>query len=111
MNKSELIKQIARIQKTTIVETERFYTAFEIAVKTAILDPNVEGDISLGESLGKFVLRQRKAYQLPENKFTFNPKNGKKMVVATGRKIKIPARTVVGFKVAKALTTAVQNQF
>ncbi|WP_334331026.1 HU family DNA-binding protein [Candidatus Phytoplasma prunorum] len=97
MTKHELITQIAIIQKTTIAATERFYTAFETAVKTAILDPNVEGDISLGESLGKFALRQHKARQI--------------INIATGRKYKIPAQTVVKFKVAKALATAVKNQF
>ncbi|MGM1458818.1 MAG: HU family DNA-binding protein, partial [Columbia Basin potato purple top phytoplasma] len=78
MNKKELIKSIAEANKTSISKTEAFYSSFE---KTLIEAISSNEEVVLSPSIGKFILKTRKAY------IGRNPQ--------TGKKLKIPAKTIV----------------
>ncbi|WP_349401988.1 HU family DNA-binding protein [Candidatus Phytoplasma solani] len=92
MNKKELIKKIAEINKTSITKTEEFYNSFEFALNEAITST---AEVVLSPSIGKFILKSRKAY------IGRNPQ--------TGKKLKIPAKTVVTFKLSKTIKDLVKE--
>ncbi|QKX95080.1 HU family DNA-binding protein [Candidatus Phytoplasma asteris] len=86
MTKKELIKKIAEVNKTSISKTEEFYHIFE---KTLIEAITTNEEVVLSPQIGKFQLKPRKAY------IGRNPK--------TKKKLKIPAKTVVAFKLSKSI--------
>ncbi|MGL9687857.1 MAG: HU family DNA-binding protein [Candidatus Phytoplasma sp. TWB_XP] len=92
MTKKELIKEVAKQLKTSVVKTEEFYNSFENTLIEAITSNE---EVVLSPQLGKFVLKTRKAHM------GRNPQ--------TGKKLKIPARTAVSFKVSKSLKDEVKK--
>ncbi|MBT1576961.1 HU family DNA-binding protein ['Elaeagnus angustifolia' witches'-broom phytoplasma] len=92
MNKKELIKSIAEVNKTSITQTEEFYNSFE---NTLIESITSNEEVVLSPQLGKFILKSRKAH------IGRNPQ--------TGKKLKIPAKTVVTFKLSKNLKNKVKT--
>ncbi|WP_017193578.1 HU family DNA-binding protein [Vaccinium witches'-broom phytoplasma] len=90
--KKELIKQIAATTQNTVKATEEFYNAFEKNLFQAI---TTYEKVNLSPYIGKFVLKTRAAY------IGRNPK--------TGKKLKIPAKTVVSFKIASVLKQEVAD--
>ncbi|MDV3138430.1 MAG: HU family DNA-binding protein [Candidatus Phytoplasma australasiaticum] len=91
MTKKALIKKIAEANKTTITAAETFYHAFEKVLIAAI---TTNAEVVLSSQIGKFVLKSRKAH------IGRNPK--------TGKKIKIPAKTVVIFKLSQTIKEKVK---
>ncbi|WP_017191697.1 HU family DNA-binding protein [Poinsettia branch-inducing phytoplasma] len=92
MTKKELIKNIAEANKTSISKTEEFYNSFE---HTLIESITSNEEVTLSSKLGKFILKTRKAYT------GRNPQ--------TGEKIKIPAKTIVTFKLSKTIKDKVKT--
>ncbi|MBX4180538.1 MAG: HU family DNA-binding protein ['Prunus persica' phytoplasma PP2] len=92
MTKKELIKSIAEVNKTSITQTEEFYNSFENALIKAITSNE---EVVLSSKIGKFILKTRKAH------IGRNPQ--------TGKKLKIPAKTVVTFKLSKNLKNKVKT--
>ncbi|WP_373403050.1 HU family DNA-binding protein [Candidatus Phytoplasma solani] len=92
MNKKELIKLIAKANKTSITQTEEFYNSFENAIIKAITN---NAEVVLSTKIGKFILKSRKA------QIGRNPQ--------TGEKIQIPAKTVVTFKLSKTIKDQVKT--
>ncbi|QKX95181.1 HU family DNA-binding protein [Candidatus Phytoplasma asteris] len=92
MTKKELIKKIAEANKTSISKTEEFYHIFE---KTLIEAITTNEEVVLSTQIGKFKLKSRKAY------IGRNPK--------TKKKLKIPAKTVVTFKLSKTIKDQVKT--
>ncbi|MGL9687650.1 MAG: HU family DNA-binding protein [Candidatus Phytoplasma sp. TWB_XP] len=92
MNKKELIKSIAEANKTSITKTEEFYHIFE---KTLIEAITSNEEVVLSPSIGKFILKNKKAY------IGRHPQ--------TGKKLKIPAKTVVKFKLSTNLKDKVKT--
>ncbi|MGL9688134.1 MAG: HU family DNA-binding protein [Candidatus Phytoplasma sp. TWB_XP] len=91
MNKKELIKSIAEANKTSISKTEAFYNSFE---KTLIEAISSNEEVILSPQIGKFILKSRKAY------IGRNPQ--------TGKKLKIPAKTIVTFKLSQTIKDKVK---
>ncbi|MDV3166599.1 MAG: HU family DNA-binding protein ['Waltheria sp.' little leaf phytoplasma] len=91
MTKKELIQKIAVANKTTITAAESFYHAFEKVLIAAITS---HGKVILSPTIGKFILKSRKAH------IGRNPQ--------TGKKLKIPARTVVTFKLSQTIKEKVK---
>ncbi|ABC65309.1 DNA-binding protein HU [Aster yellows witches'-broom phytoplasma AYWB] len=106
MNKKELIKSIAEVNKTSITQTEEFYNSFENALIKAITSNE---EVVLSSKIGKFILKTRKAHITPETKFIINKQTGKKTVKRTGKNLKIPAKTVVSFKMSKPIKDEVKK--
>ncbi|MDW3617560.1 MAG: HU family DNA-binding protein [Candidatus Phytoplasma pruni] len=92
MTKKELIKNIAEANKTSITKIEEFYNSFE---HTLIESITSNEEVTLSSKLGKFILKTRKAYA------GRNPQ--------TGKKIKIPAKTAVTFKLSKTIKDKVKD--
>ncbi|QKX95743.1 HU family DNA-binding protein [Candidatus Phytoplasma asteris] len=92
MNKKELIKKIAEINKTPITKTEEFYNSLEIALIEAITSNE---EVVLSPSIGKFILKTRKSY------VGRNPQ--------TGKKLRIPAKTVIAFKLSKTIKDEIKD--
>ncbi|WP_373402802.1 HU family DNA-binding protein [Candidatus Phytoplasma solani] len=92
MTKKELIKKIALANKTSITQTEEFYNSFE---DTLIESITSNPEVTLSPQIGKFILKSRKAH------IGRNPQ--------TGKKIQIPAKTVVTFKPSKTIKDAVKK--
>ncbi|QKX95730.1 MULTISPECIES: HU family DNA-binding protein [16SrI (Aster yellows group)] len=92
MNKKELIKKIALANKTSVTKTEEFFNSFENTLIEAI---TTNEEVVLSPQIGKFKLKSRKAY------IGRNPK--------TKKKLKIPAKTVVTFKLSKAIKDKVKD--
>ncbi|PQP79871.1 DNA-binding protein [Candidatus Phytoplasma phoenicium] len=92
MTKKQLIKKIAEVNKTSISKTEEFYNTFE---NTLIKEITSNEEVILSSKLGKFKLKSRKAY------ISRNPK--------TKKKLKIPAKTVVTFKLSKTIKDQVKT--
>lgn len=92
MTKKELIKEVAKQLKTSVAKTEEFYNSFENTLIEAITSNE---EVVLSPQLGKFVLKTRKAHM------GRNPK--------TGKKLKIPSKTVVTFKLTKNLKDKVKT--
>ncbi|WP_373403052.1 HU family DNA-binding protein [Candidatus Phytoplasma solani] len=92
MTKKELIKSIAEANKISITQTEEFYHIFE---KTLIEAIATNEEVVLSPQIGKFILKSRKAH------IGRNPQ--------TGKKLKIPAKTVVTFKLSKTIKDAVKK--
>ena len=92
MTKKELIKKIAEVNKTQITKTEEFYNSLEVALIKAITS---DEEVVLSSSIGKFILKSRKAY------VGRNPK--------TRKKLRIPAKTVVAFKFSKTIKDEVKE--
>ncbi|AYJ01088.1 DNA-binding protein [Candidatus Phytoplasma ziziphi] len=92
MTKKELIKKIALSNKTSATKTEEFYNSFENALIEAITSNE---EVILSPQIGKFKLKARKAY------VGKNPK--------TGKKLEIPAKTVVSFKLSKTIKDKVKD--
>ncbi|WP_341833705.1 HU family DNA-binding protein [Candidatus Phytoplasma asteris] len=92
MTKKELIKKIALANKTSVTKTEEFYHIFE---KTLIEAITSHEEVVLSPQIGKFKLKSRKAY------IGRNPK--------TKKKLKIPAKTVVTFKLSKTIKDQVKT--
>ncbi|WP_373402933.1 HU family DNA-binding protein [Candidatus Phytoplasma solani] len=92
MTKKELIKLIAKANKTSITQTEEFYNSFENAIIKAITN---NAEVVLSSKIGKFILKSRKAH------IGRNPQ--------TGKKLKIPAKTVVTFKLSKTIKDQVKT--
>ncbi|WP_342386436.1 HU family DNA-binding protein [Candidatus Phytoplasma asteris] len=92
MNKKELIKSIAEVNKTSITQTEEFYNSFENALIKAITSNE---EVVLSSKIGKFILKTRKAY------IGRNPK--------TKKKLNIPAKTIVTFKLSKTIKDKVKD--
>ncbi|MEC4558620.1 MAG: HU family DNA-binding protein ['Conium maculatum' witches'-broom phytoplasma] len=90
--KKDLIKQIAATTQNTVKATEAFYNAFEQNLFQALT--NYE-KVNLSPYIGKFVLKTRQA------RMGRNPQ--------TGKKLNIPAKTVVNFKIASVLKQAVAD--
>ncbi|MDO8058990.1 HU family DNA-binding protein [Candidatus Phytoplasma australasiaticum] len=86
MTKKELIKKIAEAKHASITKTTEFYHTFEKTLSEAITS---HAEVILSPQIGKFVLKAKKAY------FGKNPQ--------TGQKLKIPAKTVVTFKLSKTI--------
>ncbi|MDV3182625.1 MAG: HU family DNA-binding protein [Candidatus Phytoplasma australasiaticum] len=93
MTKKALIKKIAEANKTTINAAETFYHAFEKVLIAAITSHE---KVILSPTIGKFILKSRKAH------IGRNPK--------TGKKIKIPAKTVVIFKLSQTIKINTKNK-
>ncbi|WP_373403054.1 HU family DNA-binding protein [Candidatus Phytoplasma solani] len=91
MTKKELIKSIAEANKISITQTEEFYNSFENAIIKAITN---NAEVVLSSKIGKFILKSRKA------QIGRNPQ--------TGKKLKIPAKTVVTFKPSKTIKDKVK---
>ncbi|MBS2126602.1 HU family DNA-binding protein, partial ['Fragaria x ananassa' phyllody phytoplasma] len=83
MTKKELIKKLAKINQTSFTKTEAFYKNFENTLIEAIASHE---EVILSSKLGKFILKKRKTY-IGRN-------------LKTGKKIKIPSKTVVTFKLS-----------
>ncbi|MFB0638498.1 HU family DNA-binding protein [Candidatus Phytoplasma solani] len=92
MTKKELIKLIAKANKTSITQTEEFYNSFENAIIKAITN---NAEVVLSSKIGKFILKSRKAH------IGRNPQ--------TGKKLKIPAKTAVTFKLSKTIKDQVKT--
>ncbi|MBP5835895.1 HU family DNA-binding protein [Candidatus Phytoplasma meliae] len=92
MTKKELIKKISEVNKTSITKTEEFYNALEHALIKSITSNE---EVILSPKLGKFILKTRKAH------IGRNPK--------TGKKIKIPTKTIVTFKLSKTIKDEVKD--
>ncbi|QTX02597.1 DNA-binding protein HU [Candidatus Phytoplasma luffae] len=92
MTKKELIKTIAVMHKTSVTQTQDFYNSFENALIKAITSNE---EVVLSPSIGKFILKSRKA------RVGRNPQ--------TGKKLKIPTKTVVNFKLSKTIKDEVKN--
>ncbi|MDO8059402.1 HU family DNA-binding protein ['Crotalaria aegyptiaca' phytoplasma] len=92
MTKKELIKKIAEANQTSITKTTEFYHLFEKILSEAI---TTNTEVILSPQIGKFVLKAKKAY------LGRNPQ--------TGKKIKIPAKTVVTFKLSKTIKDQVKE--
>ncbi|QKX95567.1 MAG: HU family DNA-binding protein [Rapeseed phyllody phytoplasma] len=92
MNKKELIKSIAEVNKTSITQNEEFYNSFENALIKAITSNE---EVVLSSKIGKFILKTRKAY------IGRNPK--------TKKKLNIPAKTIVTFKLSKTIKDKVKD--
>ncbi|MDC9032257.1 HU family DNA-binding protein [Columbia Basin potato purple top phytoplasma] len=92
MTKKELIKKMALANKTSVTKTEEFYHIFE---KTLIEAITTNEEVILSPQIGKFKLKSRKAY------IGRNPK--------TKKKLKIPAKTVVTFKLSKTIKDQVKT--
>ncbi len=88
MRKSQLIATLAESEDLSKSQVRGF---FESLNRLAFLEIKKSGSFALPE-LGKFTLKDRKA------RMGRNP--------ATGAKIKIPAKTVLKFRVAKAAKDA-----
>jgi len=88
MRKSELYAALAESQELTKVQVKRFLEALR---DTAYTEVKRSGQFTLPD-MGKFTLKDRKA------RMGRNP--------ATGEEIKIPAKTVLKFRVAKACKDA-----
>ncbi|BAD04410.1 bacterial nucleoid DNA-binding protein [Onion yellows phytoplasma OY-M] len=86
MTKKELIKKIALSNKTSVTKTEEFYHIFEKTLIEAITNNE---EVVLFPKIGKFKLKSRKSY------IGRNPK--------TKKKLKIPKKTVVTFKLSKSI--------
>ncbi|GAK73996.1 MAG: HU family DNA-binding protein [Candidatus Phytoplasma asteris] len=106
MNKKELIKSIAKVNKTSITQTEEFYNSFENALIKAITSNE---EVVLSSKIGKFILKTRKTHTTPETKFIINKQTGKKTGKRTGKNLKIPAKTVVSFKMSKPIKDEVKK--
>ncbi|XKW59329.1 HU family DNA-binding protein [Candidatus Phytoplasma australasiaticum] len=91
MTKKELIKKIAVANKTTITATEVFYQTFEHVLIAAITS---HAEVVLSPQIGKFILKSKKSY------FGRNPQ--------TGKPLRIPAKTVVAFKLSKTIKEKVK---
>lgn len=89
MNREELIREVAGKTGTTIVAAKKTVEAIIDSIKEALTAGN---NVEL-HNFGSFKLAQRAARN------GVNPQTGKKLVV--------PARTAVIFKVSKALKDAV----
>ncbi|MBS2126632.1 HU family DNA-binding protein, partial ['Fragaria x ananassa' phyllody phytoplasma] len=83
MTKKELIKKLAEVNQTSITQTETFYKNFENTLIEAI---TTHEEVILSPKLIKFILKTRQAY-IGRN-------------LKTGKKIKIPSKTVVTFKLS-----------
>ncbi|GFZ75562.1 transcriptional regulator [Hydrangea phyllody phytoplasma] len=92
MTKKELIKEVAKQLKTSVAKTEEFYNSFE---NTLIESITSNEEVVLSPQLGKFVLKSRNA------RAGRNPQ--------TGKRIKIPSKTVVTFKLSKNLKDKVKT--
>ncbi|MEC4559019.1 MAG: HU family DNA-binding protein ['Conium maculatum' witches'-broom phytoplasma] len=92
MTKKELIKKLAEVNQTSITQTEAFYKNFENTLIEAITSHE---EAILSPKLGKFILKNRQAY------IGRNPN--------TGKKIKIPAKTVVTFKLSQTIKDKVKD--
>ncbi|MGL9688163.1 MAG: HU family DNA-binding protein [Candidatus Phytoplasma sp. TWB_XP] len=92
MTKKELIKKLAETTKNSITKTEEFCNSFE---NTLIETITSNEEVVLSPQLGKFILKSKKA------RLGRNPK--------TGKKLKIPAKTVVTFKLSKNLKDKVKT--
>ncbi|MDO8059440.1 HU family DNA-binding protein ['Crotalaria aegyptiaca' phytoplasma] len=92
MTKKELIKKIAEANQTSITKTTEFYHTFENVLIEAITSHE---EVILSPQIGKFVLKAKKAYH------GRHPQ--------TGQKIKIPAKTVVTFKLSKTIKNQVKE--
>ncbi|WEK82612.1 MAG: HU family DNA-binding protein [Candidatus Phytoplasma pruni] len=90
--KKDLIKEIATTTQNTVKATEEFYNAFEKNLFQAIA---THEKVTLSPYIGKFVLKTRGAY------IGRNPQ--------TGKKLKIPSKTVVSFKIASILKQEVAD--
>ncbi|MDV3148653.1 MAG: HU family DNA-binding protein [Pigeon pea little leaf phytoplasma] len=91
MTKKELIKKIAVMHKTSVTQTQDFYNSFENALIEAITSNE---EVIISPKIGKFILKSRKAHK------GRNPQ--------TGKKLKIPAKTVVIFKLSKTIKEKVK---
>ncbi|MDO8060088.1 HU family DNA-binding protein [Candidatus Phytoplasma citri] len=91
MTKKELIKKIAEAQQTSITKNTEFYHTFEKTLSEAI---TTNEEVVLSPQIGKFKLKSRKA-QISRNS-------------QIGQKIKIPAKTVVTFKLSKTIKNQVK---
>ncbi|AGL90612.1 Hypothetical Protein ihfA [Strawberry lethal yellows phytoplasma (CPA) str. NZSb11] len=92
MTKKELITTLAKVTKNSVTQTEKFYNSFENTLIEAITSNE---EVVLSPQLGRFVLKTRQA------RLGRNPK--------TGKKIKIPAKTAVTFKISSNLKDKVKN--
>ncbi|GFZ75545.1 transcriptional regulator [Hydrangea phyllody phytoplasma] len=92
MTKKELIKKIALDSETSVTKTEEIYHIFENALIEAITSNE---EVVLSPQLGKFILKSQKA------RLGRNPQ--------TGKKLKIPAKTVVKFKLSTNLKDKVKT--
>ncbi|AGL90137.1 HU family DNA-binding protein [Candidatus Phytoplasma australiense] len=92
LTKKELIKNLAVMNNTSVTQTQDFYNSFENALIEAIKSNE---EVIISPKIGKFILKSRKAHK------GRNPK--------TGKKLKIPAKTVVNFKLSKTLKDEVKN--
>ncbi|QYC30829.1 HU family DNA-binding protein [Paulownia witches'-broom phytoplasma] len=92
MTKKELTKEVAKQLKTSVAKTEEFYNSFE---NTLIESITSNEEVVLSPQLGKFVLKSRNA------RVGRNPQ--------TGKKLKIPSKTVVTFKLSKNLKDKVKT--
>ncbi|XXP77337.1 MAG: HU family DNA-binding protein [Lettuce witches'-broom phytoplasma] len=91
MTKKELIKNLAEVNQISITQTETFYKNFE---NTLIESITSYEEVILSPKLGKFILKTRQAH------IGCNPK--------TGKKIKIPTKTVVNFKLSQNIKDQVK---
>ncbi|WP_323847677.1 MAG: HU family DNA-binding protein [Phytoplasma sp.] len=92
MTKKELIKKLAEVNQTSITQTEAFYKNLE---NTLIESITSNEEVILSLSIGRFILKTRKAHM------GRNPQ--------TGKKIKIPAKTVVTFKLSQTIKDKVKD--
>ncbi|CAM12072.1 DNA-binding protein HU [Candidatus Phytoplasma australiense] len=92
LTKKELIKNLAVMNNTSVTQTQDFYNSFENALIEAIKSNE---EVIISPKIGKFILKSRKAHK------GRNPQ--------TGKKLKIPAKTVVNFKLSKTLKDDVKN--
>ncbi|MFB5029553.1 MAG: DNA-binding protein HU [Candidatus Phytoplasma pruni] len=91
-SKKNLIKEIAATTQNTVKATEEFYNAFEKNLFQALTSYE---QVNLSPYIGKFVLKTRVA------RIGRNPQ--------TGKKLKIPSKTVVSFKIASVLKQEVAD--
>ncbi|MEC4558647.1 MAG: HU family DNA-binding protein ['Conium maculatum' witches'-broom phytoplasma] len=86
------MKKLAEVNQTSITQTEAFYKNFENTLIEAITSHE---EVILSPKLGKFILKTRQAY------IGRNPN--------TGKKIKIPTKTVVNFKLSQNIKDQVKD--
>ncbi|WP_041784398.1 HU family DNA-binding protein [Candidatus Phytoplasma australiense] len=92
MTKKELITTLAKVTKNSVTQTEEFYNSFENTLIEAITSNE---EVVLSPQLGRFVLKTRQA------RLWKHPK--------TGKKLKIPAKTAVTFKLSSSLKNKVKK--
>ncbi|MDV3168196.1 MAG: HU family DNA-binding protein [Candidatus Phytoplasma stylosanthis] len=105
MNKEALIKALAQEGQVSIHEADQFFKVLE---KVLIKALHKNKEVSLGQQLGRFVLRSVKASLIPKFEHHYNRETGQREITINGQK-KVPAYTSVRFRPSEALKREVKR--